>query len=302
MSAATWIVNDYRSMIPGTVTLWDHLLDWLPDSEWLGGMPFDGLAQHCRLKASEGPPAVIIRNASYFGPIGIARPTISLLQDIFPVGSPARALQVEVCRESAVTVFNSHYTRMQCPELSAVESRVIPLPVDFDLFRVWPNVKKVYDLCWIGAPSGIKGWDRLMAIALDGRYTVMVVTKEPITALSVPVNMSVREQVPHDILPRLINSCRVGLCTSRVETQHLAGIEMGGCGLPIVAPDVGCYAGGDLADITVSSEAADDPAVWLGAIETVYSKLPAPSRWRKQFGMAACLTAWREVVEAVQQP
>lgn len=301
MTMVPWVVNDYRSMIPGTVTLWDHLLDWVPGAQWVGGEPFDTLAQSCRLRAAEGPPSVIIRNASYFGPIGIARPTISLLQDVFPAGTHARQVQVEVCRGSALVVFNSQYTRLQYPELAPLAHRVIPLPVDFDLFKPM-GLPKLYDLCWVGAPSGIKGWDRLVSIALDGTYTVLVVTKEPISQLSVPDNVTVRERVPHTELPGLINQCRMGLCTSRVETQHLAGIEMGGCGLPIAATDVGCYsaADGHIADITVSDASADDPAVWLGAIDTVISRRPSPVRWRNRFGMETCRAGWLEAVASVQ--
>jgi len=56
-----------------------------------------------------------------------------------------------------------------------------------------------------------------------------------------PPNMRMYTRVTHEELVKIIGACRVGLCTSRTESQHLAGIEMGACGLPMVAPPVGVY-------------------------------------------------------------
>jgi glycosyltransferase involved in cell wall biosynthesis len=236
----TWIVNDIQTAIPGTRTLWHDLAEWL-DGEWVGDAAYPLLAARVESLAIIRRPAVIIRNGTWFGPINLDVPTISLIQDIMPEKSYQRGEQIRVARLSALTVFNSEYTRAQYPELADITSRVIPLSVDFDLFRPIPNARPVADICWIGAPTWVKGWDTLGEIIRDmPTRTFALVLKEHSTR-KVPDNVQVFTRVPHSDLPEIISGCQLGLCTSRQETQHLAGIEMAGCGLPIVAPNIGAY-------------------------------------------------------------
>jgi hypothetical protein len=102
-----------------------------------------------------------------------------------------------------------------------------------------PEVGKVSDVCWIGAKSLIKGYDILVDLVMSTDFTFTLIMKDDIHLTHPRVRTFNR--VPHAELPAIINSCRVGLCTSRVETQHLAGIEMGACGLPMLTTDVGIY-------------------------------------------------------------
>ena len=79
------LVNDMMTTIPGTKTFWHDL------QEWFGlkfiGADYSMLTDHVKAEMAgisdnyEGT-SLIIRNASYFGPIKTDVPTISLLQDI----------------------------------------------------------------------------------------------------------------------------------------------------------------------------------------------------------------------------
>jgi glycosyltransferase involved in cell wall biosynthesis len=206
----------------------------------VGDAPYPLLAGRVEALATANKPGVIIRNGTWFGPIDLKVPTISLIQDIMPANSYQRAEQVRVARQSALTVFNSAYTKSKYPELANITSRVIPLSVDFDLFSP-RKVSPLADICWIGAASWVKGWDVLGEIirAMPTR-TFALVLKDSSHG-TVPDNVRVFNRISHTDLPLIILGCQVGLCTSREETQHLAGIEMAGCGLPVVAPNVGAY-------------------------------------------------------------
>ena len=59
------------------------------------------------------------------------------------------------------------------------------------------------------------------------------------------VLMSVKESslslTGTDLEVEVINSCEMLVCTSRVETLHLSGVEASACNLPLVTSDVGIY-------------------------------------------------------------
>jgi glycosyltransferase involved in cell wall biosynthesis len=122
---------------------------------------------------------------------------------------------------------------------------VIPIGVDSELFRLPTKARDENTICWIGAPYHIKGWDTFLSIVADMPDTpFVVVTKVKIVRPS--QNVVVYELVEHKDLPAIMGFCTKLLCTSRLETQHLAGIEAGLCGVPVVSSRVGIYA--DLAD------------------------------------------------------
>ena len=78
-----YLVNDTLAVIPGTHTFWNDLLDWFP---WLedqtgGYTPYSQLV--LRICSLPRPwPDLIIRNATFFGPIPLPVPQIAILQDI----------------------------------------------------------------------------------------------------------------------------------------------------------------------------------------------------------------------------
>jgi hypothetical protein len=76
------LVNDVLTCIPGTRTFWSDLVEWF-DMEFWGG-DYAHLDEKVTTRATLAEPSLIIRNASYFGPLEASNhiPTISLLQDI----------------------------------------------------------------------------------------------------------------------------------------------------------------------------------------------------------------------------
>lgn len=302
MAVRGWLVNDWMTRIEGTVTLWGKLLDWLPGLRWKGDRDFADLAYFVYTQYMSKPkPDYIIRNATYFGTIDLALPTIALLQDIMPQGSVQRANQIEVCKDASLVVFNSEYTRARYPELEDCEFRVIPLPVDFEVFRPMPEVEKKFDVCWIGAATSVKGWDVLCDLIRRSDLTFRLVMKDKGEIRN--ARTEIVRKVPHTDLPRLINECRIGICTSREETQHLAGIEMGGCGLPLVVSNVGAYWERP-SGIWEICKQANFGSLTGGVLKSQEKELKrlAPAiadYWKAEFNEEACKAAWEEAVQYV---
>lgn len=235
------IVNDVKTCIPGTKTLWHWLVEWF-DAVWCGG-GYSTLSSTA-MDSLDGviPVSVVIRNGTYFPyfPTPNNAPIISLIQDIQPHGSYLREWQTCVCHHSAVVVFNSEHTRDHYPELRS-KGVVIPLGVDFDHFKPDPRAEKKYDVCWVGAGTAIKGWTTFQRITQENPQLQFVcVTKDGEEFWG--DNVTFFHHLTQDEMVRMYNKCQVGLCTSQQESQHLAGIEMAACGLTVVAPPVGVYA------------------------------------------------------------
>lgn len=239
----TIVVNDHLTCIPNTRTLWHHLTEWFA-AEFING-DYSTLASRAESRIIElpHPPSIIIRNGTYFPWFTTRhRPVIPLIQDIQPFGSHLHQWQLNVGRNSNAVVFNSEHTKSFYPELHD-RAHVIPLGVDFDVFKPHAGTEKKYDVVWVGAGTAIKGWDDFQRIVRgnpDLRFAC--VTKDG--ARFFAYNVEFLCQLPQDEMVRVYNESRVGLCTSKQETQHLAGIEMAACGLWVVAPPVGVYSAG----------------------------------------------------------
>ncbi len=245
-----WLVNDCLTCIPGTKTLWHDLLQWLPGlvDKTNGHTPFSNLGPLVRNDWLQTPqherPGYIVRNGTFFGPLNLyGTPTISLIQDVMPPGH-LRNQQFAVACESAMIVFNSQFTKDQYPELHNMKHVTIPLGVDFYLFdKGWndPVVDVLPNsVLFVGAANNNpKGFDRVLRLINDTAYNFCLVMKDgyQINHPRVRVFNSVNQQTMRSIY----NRCKALICTSRMETQHLAGIEAAACGLPIVATNVGIY-------------------------------------------------------------
>lgn len=295
-----WVVNDLLTAIPGTKTFWHHLLEWF-DAHW-HGEPFETLAWGVERAIEEAPvkPRLIIRNGTYFQWFTTChRPVISLIQDITPYHSQARELQVNVGLNSNVVVFNSSYTREHYPEL-APKGRVIPLGVDFDLFRIYPRTEKTIDVCWVGAASEVKGWQDFIKIVTDNpSLNFACVTKDGATFPANNVNFFTR--LPETAMVEVYNHSRVGLCTSLRETQHLSGIEMAACGVPVVAPPIGVYHGVTPDEVWAFPVERDQLSTQL---RRVLDKLPEPADVRLSadyhgLAMKNCRLRWESLVEGI---
>ena len=239
-----WLVNDTLTCIPGTKTFWHDLLEWLPDLEdkCNGNTPFHILPNVIEQQAILSKPYYIIRNATYFRKLNLQVKTISLLQDL----APDNQQQIDVCNSSDIVVYNSPYTQSHYINKISPKSVMIPLGVDFNKFKpigidyseelnILPN-----SILFIGANTITpKGFDIMMDIINHSDYNFCLVMKDDFQ-LNNP-RVRVFNRIDHDKLIKIMNSCQMLICTSRVETLHLSGVEAGACNLPIVTSNVGIY-------------------------------------------------------------
>lgn len=238
-----WLVNDILTCIPGTKTFWHDLLDWIPNLEdKCGGYtPYNILASRIEEQAINNKPDYIIRNATYFRPINLDVKTISLVQDL-----STDQQQINVCNKSNVVVFNSPYTQSHYKDLITSKSVMIPLGVDFNKFvplnedfsaelGILPN-----SILFIGASNtSPKGFDIMSDIIKHTDYNFCLVMKDGYVTDNPRVK--VFNRINHEKLIKVMNSCEMLVCTSRIETLHLAGVEAAACNLPLVTSNVGIY-------------------------------------------------------------
>lgn len=309
------LVNDTLS-VGGEVTFWNLLKEWF-GMEFLGG-EYGALAQ--RVDGLSDGATLIVRNASYFQPMECSKtiPTISLLQDIFPEG-PMREIQDKVVRSSSVTVFNSwytshHYSIAAKYAVTAESARVIPLPIDFSLFEPGNpmGLQQALSLpdhcvCWVGACQGaaghVKGWDIFQQIVRQNPDIPFVAVLKDGFPDGFPPNMRCYVKIPQEELVKVIGACRVGLCTSRMESQHLAGIEIGACGLPLVVPNVGTY--WNRADWPGATVLDANSAAYTKAIRDLLTGTNIPAKeirayWEKEFSREVIRQQWESLIAEVE--
>lgn len=296
------LVNDMLSALPDHRTFWDDLRDWF-DCEFVGG-DYSILAAEADKKS--GGASLIIRNASWFPPIPGKIPTISLLQDI-ALDGPMREMQCDVIRTSEATVFNSAFTASKYPDIT--NPVIIPLPVDFDTFEPGNHMGLQQALSlpdgaviWVGSQHTIKGWDVfLRVVRVNPDIPFVAVFKDALPEYG-PPNLRMYSRVTHGELAKIIGACRVGLCTSRTESQHLAGIEMGACGLPLVTPNVGTYWNrAEMPGVIINEPTVN---LYSAAIRQmlVAGGNPNPVRdyWKREFGPYVVRAAWAKLIEEVE--
>jgi len=236
-----WLVNDCLTCIPGTKTFWHDLLEWLPElkDKTNGYTNFDIIANkvegHVKV---EGAPSYIIRNATFFRRLNIPCKQVCLLQDCYD----ERTQQKDVCNSSDVTVFNSNFTYSKYKnDITECDIKVIPLGTDFNLFNkssnkhedVLPN-----SILFVGNYNVVgKRIDIILDLVETTNYNFCLVMKDDFK-MDHP-RVSVFNRVDHETLVRIYNSCEMLICASPGETQHLASIEAGACGLPIITANSG---------------------------------------------------------------
>ncbi len=235
-----WLVNDTLTCIPGTKTFWHDLLENVNglEDKCNGYTSYNILSDKIlEYSLNEGKPDYIIRNGSFFPPIPLNVPTISLLQDL---GHG----RMDVCNNSSVVVFNSLYTKVNYPQVNC-RTEIIPLGVDFNIFKPNKSFKDELDILdnsilFIGSSQNHpKGFDKVLELINTTNYNFCLVMKDDFS-IDHP-RVKVFNRIPHDLLIKVINSCSLLICTSVVETQHLSGIEAAACNLPLVTTNVGVY-------------------------------------------------------------
>jgi len=241
-----WLVNDTLTCIPNTRTFWHDLLDWFPNLEdkCNGYTDYSVLAE--KIESIDGRPDYIIRNGSYFRKLNIDVPTFCLIQD-----TSNNPMQTEVINTSTCVVFASKETHnLYKDRINPKNVRVIEQSSDFNFFKpiserhpeVLPN-----SIIFIGDSSHEKkGFHRVLnLIETMPDFNFCLVMKDDTNINVIPQHSRSRvrifNKVDRDTVKLLINSSVCAICTSGNEEGHFAGIEIGACGIPMVARPMGCY-------------------------------------------------------------
>lgn len=242
-----WLINDKLTCIPNTKTFWHDLLDWIPNlKNKAENIDFSKLANKIENDYNLEKPDYIIRNATFFRRLNLPIKTISLLQDSY-IHSDI-SCQLDVCNNSNITVFNSPFVYEQYKKYIKSKSIIIPLGTDFDFFTPLnkKELKQKYKLTnepyiiYIGDSSNYpKGFDLLTEIINNTNYNFILIMKDNYKSNNQRVK--VFNRIDHNTLRELINCCDLCLCTSQIETLHLAGMECASCNLPIITKNVGIY-------------------------------------------------------------
>jgi glycosyltransferase involved in cell wall biosynthesis len=296
-----WLVNDTLTCIPGTKTIWHDLLeniDGLEDKTF-GHTDFYLLADKIILEATlKGKPDYIIRNATYFGPIQMPVKTISLLQDVMNYEG-----QIYVCNASTVVVYNTPYTAALYKYKIFAPSVVIPLGIDFDFFKptqsyaeelgILPN-----SILFVGENNVYpKGFDKVKNLIDNSNYNFCLVMKNDF--VTDHPRVKVFNKVDQETMLKIYNSCKMLLCASVVETQHLSGLEAAACNIPLVVTNVGVYF--DLVNGEWGRKVLDDD--FASNIQFVFDNYdsfkPREFFLQKGYDKLTCINKWKELVNSL---
>jgi glycosyltransferase involved in cell wall biosynthesis len=264
-----------------------------------GHTEFFLLADKIKLEATlKGNPDYIIRNATYFGPIQLPVKTISLLQDV--KDDPA---QLYVCNNSFLTVFNTPYTAALYKNKIFTPSVIIPLGIDFDYFKPTQNYAGELgilpdSILFVGANNvHPKGFDKVLDLIENTNYNFCLVMKDNFT-IDHP-RVKVFNRVDQETIVKIYNSCKLLICTSTIETQHLSGIEAAACNLPLVATNVGVYY--DLQNGAWGRKVLDSD--FVSNINYVFENYedfqPRKFFLEKGYDKQSCINKWKELVESL---
>jgi glycosyltransferase involved in cell wall biosynthesis len=301
MSKKGWLINDCLTCIPNTKTLWHDLLENIKGLEDKTGgyTSFDFLSEKIESQfITETKPDYIIRNATYFRKLNINVKTISLVQDLS--NDP---VQLNVINSSNLAIFNSPYTFSHYKDRIDTKYEIIPLGTNFDFYFPEKNYSNELgilpnSILFVGAASiNPKGIDLVAKIFKNTKYNFCFVMKDDFKLLN--SRAKVFNKVSSETMRKIYNSCKMLICTSKVETQHLAGIEAGACNKPIVSTKVGCYY--DFPDGEWGHIANEDN--FIEKIDLVMKNPDAYSPrnffLNRGFNKINCINKWNQIVKDI---
>jgi len=245
-----WLVNDCLTCIPGTETLWHNLLNAIPglEDKTDGYTDYSILANKIEsdYASANVKPKYIIRNGSYFRKLNINVPTFCLIQDT--MNNP---MQTDVINSCDAVVFPSKFTYNAYKDrINPKSVKIIQNGADFNFFKplnerhpdVLPN-----SVIFIGDSSiEKKGFHRVLDIIHNmPDLNFCLVMKDDTTLAKIPVADRHRVRIFNKVSARvvriLINSSICGICTSGNEEEHISGIEIGACNIPMVSRPLSRY-------------------------------------------------------------
>lgn len=300
-----WLINDTLTCIPGTKTFWHDLLENIPGltDKTNGYTDYANLRQYIESEyyARNTKPDYLIRNATFFNKINLNVKTISLLQDICTEN--LLEMQLSVCNSSNLVVFNSPFTKSKYSQIIKNESIVIPLGVDFNLFKPEKNKQNKFNILensilYVGSSDfKVKGFDKVLSLINDTKYNFCLVMKDDFKIENPRVK--VFNKINHEDLVQIINSCSMMICTSNIETQHLAGIEAAACNLPIISTNVGVYYNREDGDWGRKVKNGN----FKESIDFIFKNINdfSPRKYflREGYDKKDCMKKWNEIISAI---
>lgn len=303
MNKVGWLVNDCLTCIPETKTFWHDLLDWFPEllDKTNGYTNYNILANIIERDGDASLPDYIIRNATFFRHMDLHCKQVSLLQDCYE----DKAQQIDVCNRSDVTVFNSNFTYSQYKDtIIDCDVKIIPLGVDFEQFNVIHDKRVLQrevgilpnSILFVGSSLDYpKGFSRVQHLINNTNYNFCLVMKDTFSINNPRVK--VFNKITHDVLAKVYNSCDMLLCTSRIETQHLATIEAGACDIPILTTNIGALYDTPNGDWGVKVEEED----FVSGIEFINNNrnLFSPRQYflNNKFDKESCKNKWIKLIQ-----
>ena len=255
-----FVVNDICGGTMGERTIWNFLLEGLPNSVAVdfrttssNRVRFELDARnyiHSQLNSSNGL-GVIIQNASFIGKVSNEIPTICLLQDNLREMYGRDYVQEYVLKTSESVVFNSQLVRESYPDIGGT---VIPLGLDSVLFKIHNKAEmrirhsipsNSLVAVFVGAFNDVKGWQEVLQVCehamRDGIYLIAVTKEEGICAATFGFPGRIYQRIPQDTLSELLGAADFFILGSPVETQCLAALEAGLCNVPILMKRTGIF-------------------------------------------------------------
>jgi glycosyltransferase involved in cell wall biosynthesis len=291
-----WLLHDKLTCIPGTKTLWHDLLEWLPglvdmtNGGELGDLP---AWYYNKVKSVSEDP-------TYWPWIDTGVPTISILQDIRSE-QHLRELQIDVCNKSDIVLAVSEYVAKEYRNEVEKEIKILPIAVDFDLFKPIDNKKRSNKILWIGDVNDYpKGFDILKNIIKNTDHVFNIVLKSDNIIEHPRVNSYSR--VPHSTLIDILNDSDIILCTSRDETLHLASIEAAAANIPIITSNVGAYYGRPSSKWGINVETLDynDFIVSIDKVFANYTDYSPREVFINEFSKESLKDKWVNIVESLE--
>ena len=237
-------------------------------------------------------PEYIIRNGSYFREMKINCPTITLIQD-WLVGRKFRQ-QIEVCNSSAHVVFNSQYVAEKYTSELSVPYSIIPLGVDFDFFTPQSG-ERGNQILFVGSSNKIKGFSLVLDLIENTSYEFCLIMKDEFS-MSHP-RVQVLNKLDATAVRDKMQQCAFLICTSQIETQHLAGIEAAACGLPVLATNVGVYyaLSNGLWGRRISKDIQQDIKYMISHLNEF-----TPRSFFQKYNKNECAAKWKKLVRKVK--
>lgn len=245
------ICNDTIQGTMGERVMWGVLTDELPRAIGLDARTSPGRGSFSRhiandLEKNHPSVRVIVQNATFMDVINPDLYTIVYLQDdLRRMGRPSKQQERNLAQANLV-VTNSRITAAFYPEY---DCEIIPIGTDHHLFtphdreqmRVKHDIPQGRVGIFVGALDEIKGWSRISHIIRNRQDVFWIVVSKDQNPFESP-NARVYRRLPQAVLAELMSASDFFMIGSPVETQCLAALEAGFCGLPVIMPDTGIFA------------------------------------------------------------